>query len=426
MDNDASSLEKLIGFDTISRRYESLYAFVARLIRSNLLSDGEARRFIPKSWVIKIFAPDDEASPDPGPDFRKYVDSRFSALTKLDIEPWAPFPTLTSVSQRCLRGCQTCLELGHHSYAYQGDLIARCPIHDEPLTHRCPHCQTPLWWRHSTISESAFRCPRGCDLLGGLHMGLEATTLNDLAFFFRRHLALIRRIRSTLRFASSPIYVAYPPRLIDLPIEEQGLPSLGLLPAIVDALRPYGPELPTFEKHHGQSHGAWRIKVTPFPLTNDAPASATESLNLLQAFKRGAFRTELPAPSPLAPALLRKLKDYVMLIEGNPVPRISVASYLVTTGEVAALQRLLAKDNDQGQTQMHYELLLHDILGRGLKRQEERQRPESRPRALGVAESVSAVMRLASGLFRVQGYTATDIVRARDSWKDFAESVDYL
>ena len=54
---DRPPLERLIGFDTLSRPLESWYAFVSRLIRANLLNDVDIRKQLPVDWVRCAFAP---------------------------------------------------------------------------------------------------------------------------------------------------------------------------------------------------------------------------------------------------------------------------------------------------------------------------------------------------------------------------------
>ena len=122
---DPPPLERLIGFDTLSRPLESWYAFVSRLIRANLLNDVDIRKQLPADWVRCAFAPHEVQTSDlavPAP----YIDRLPDVALKLRPITWQPFPELSSAPPECLRGCPRCLEAGYHSYAMQGDAIARC------------------------------------------------------------------------------------------------------------------------------------------------------------------------------------------------------------------------------------------------------------------------------------------------------------
>ena len=184
---DPPPLERLIGFDTLSRPLESWYAFVSRLIRANLLNDVDIRKQLPADWVRCAFAPHEVQTSDlavPAP----YIDRLPDVALKLRPITWQPFPELSSAPPECLRGCPRCLEAGYHSYAMQGDAIARCPVHDEELVHRCPHCDTQLLWQARTPGLSAFQCPAGCPLLEGVHSGLHVPHEDRITAALAEHL----------------------------------------------------------------------------------------------------------------------------------------------------------------------------------------------------------------------------------------------
>ena len=95
---DPPPLERLIGFDTLSRPLESWYAFVSRLIRANLLNDVDIRKQLPADWVRCAFAPHEVQTSDlavPAP----YIDRLPDVALKLRPITWQPFPELSSAAR---------------------------------------------------------------------------------------------------------------------------------------------------------------------------------------------------------------------------------------------------------------------------------------------------------------------------------------
>lgn len=424
-----SSLEdanRLIGFSTVSRRHESLYAFIARLVRSNLLSDRETRDLLPASWILRAFAPDDSEVPSPASDFLAALPLpvQVDVESKVSIDPWILFPTIAKASKRRLRGCPACFELGHHSYAFQDELLSRCPVHDLPLSDRCPHCAAPLWWRHRTIRESVFKCPRGCDLMSGLHAGLDDDVFEHLARHLDKHLAILKQLRSEAAFVSGPTHISYPPRLASTSYEDIYRPSPGLTGALLGAIRPYISGLSVLEQHYAQSDSAWAVKAQPLGPLPKFDQVEQQTKRMMVEFRRGTFRTELPLSTSISQALIDKLGMHAMLEETHNAPRISLASYMITTSEFNALQRILSTGQDAAHT--HYDMALHEILHTAVNRYVE-QEDASRPRkAIRIAETVSGLIQTPEQILWIRGRALTQATEAEAAWKSFSDSTDAL
>lgn len=421
-----AGLQNLIGFHTIARRHESLYAFVARLVRSNLLTDSEVRGLLPRSWILRAFAPDDDEVPNPATDFQVALPSTSECQVehKVSIDPWILFPSIARASKRRLRGCPNCFESGHHSYAFQDSLLSRCPVHRVPLSDRCPHCATPLWWRHSTIRESSFTCPRGCDLMGGLYAGLDDDDFDRLAKQLDKHVALVNQLRTDAPFVSGLTHISYPPRLADTNHEDTYRPGSGLAGALVSAARPYANHIPALEEHYEQANDSWEIQVQPLEALCEIDQVEQKTRRMMAAFRRGAFRTELPLSSPIDKALLDRLGMHAMLVDYRDAPQISVASYMLTTQEFNALQRILSAGHAAAHT--HYDLALRDILDVAVDRHAEREDSSLPREAMATAETVSGLMQTETQVLWIRGHSAKLSEAADVAWASFSELTDDL
>lgn len=80
---------------------------------------------------------------------------RAGALTGLDPSKRLQFEVL--------RFCRACMKRGFHSPLYQLMTVARCPIHDQALEHRCPHCNSEIGYDASSV---ALAHPYGCRRCG--------------------------------------------------------------------------------------------------------------------------------------------------------------------------------------------------------------------------------------------------------------------
>lgn len=428
-ERDPPPLERLIGFDTLSRPLESWYAFVSRLIRANLLNDADIRKQLPADWVRCAFAPHEVQTSDlavPAP----YVDRLPDVALKLRPITWQPFPELSSAPPECLRGCPRCLEAGYHSYAMQGDVIARCPVHDEELVHRCPHCDTQLLWQARTPGLSAFQCPAGCPLLEGVHSGLHVPHEDRITVALAEHLAWTQTLSEAIAFVSGPVHIAYPPYLAVASLRMPPLPSKGLLPALLHALQGTELAVPAFASFHEQSHGRWALKAQPWTWDEADSRDETHLEAYRRAFRRGAYRTYVPLVDRVAfeqwlarsEAAHGKWHDGAVE-EGSSCATFGLASYLVTNNELTALRRLLARGSNPGLACAHYTQVLIELLEHARLRRtalDQLQEPSSH---VTVAEAFDVIVRTAAGHWRVSGDTRGDEA-SRNTWLDFREPAE--
>jgi hypothetical protein len=66
---------------------------------------------------------------------------------------------LGTLASEHLRFCATCLATGFHATLFQFALLARCPIHLEPLRHECHRCGHPIPYR---LTPAFLAHPYGC------------------------------------------------------------------------------------------------------------------------------------------------------------------------------------------------------------------------------------------------------------------------
>lgn len=428
-DAHSSPLVRLIGFDTLHRPLESWYAFVSRLIRANLLNDLEIRHQLPADWVKWAFAPHEVRASDLAAPSSYVAELRDREL-KLRPALWQPFPELSSVPPECLRACRRCLEAGYHSYALQGDMIARCPVHDEPLVHLCPHCSVPLLWQARSPSASAFQCPAGCPLVEGVHSGLHVPHEPQITAALQEHWAWTQELRQSITLASGPVHIAYPPYLAVAPLHMPPLPSAGLLPAMLDALRATGLVLPAFESYHNKSHGQWTLTVQPWAW-NEAHAVDENWLESHRgAFRRGVYRTAVPLANRSTFIQWLAASESAhgrwhdgRLEEANHGATFVLPSYLVTNNELTALRRLLARGSNPELACTHYQQVLTDLLDHARLRRmalDELQEPSPH---VTVAETFESVVTTAAGHWRVTGRTHGD-EDSRGAWQNFREPAE--
>ena len=428
-DPDRPLLERLIGFDTLNRPLESWYAFVGRLIRANLLNDVEIRNQLPADWVRWAFAPHGVQTSDlaaPGP----YIEGMPAPELKLRPAAWHPFPDLSSAPPECLRGCPHCLEAGYHSYALQGDLIARCPVHDEALVHLCPHCDTQLLWHTRSPGFSAFHCPAGCPLLEGIHSGVHVLHEAQITAALQEHWVWTQALRQAITFVSGPVHIAYPPYLAIAPLRMPPLPSKGLLPALLHSLQMTGLALPAFAPYHEQSHGRWVLMAKPWTW-NEAETHDESQLDAYRrAFRRGAYRTYIPLANraTFEHWLSASQSEHGCwhegaVEEGSLCAAFMLPSYLITNYEITALRRLLARGSDAGLACAHYQEVLIELLEHARLRRialDELQEPS--PHVI-VAEAFDVIVRTEIGYWRVSGRTQGDD-ESRSTWQDFREPAE--
>lgn len=426
---DRPPVERLIGFDTLDRPLESWYAFVSRLIRANLLNDVDIRRHLPVDWVRWAFAPhdvqaNDLAAPDP------YIAVLPGLELKLRPMAWQPFPELSSAPPECLRGCPRCLAAGYHSYAWQGDLIARCPVHDDALVHRCPHCDTQLLWQARSPRLSAFHCPAGCALLEGVHSGLYVPHEGQITTALQEHWAWTQAVREAITLASGPVHIAYPPYLSIAPLRMPPLPSKGLLPTLLDTLQARNVALPVFAPYHEQSHGRWIMEIEPWTWNEAETRDEAQLEAYRRAFRRGAYRTHVPLPNRAifdrwlagSESIHGRWHDG-SVEEGSLCTTFAFPSYLVTNNELTALRRLLARGSNPGLACAHYQQVLIELLEHArLRRIALDQLQEPSPHVT-VAERFDVIVRAPTGHWRVSGCTQGED-ESHSTWRDFREPAE--
>lgn len=187
--------EEMIGFDTLLRRHESLYAFVGRVIRLNLLRESELPLVFDRQMLRTAFAPPIAGRSDRAWGKEWGLDDDL-LKDKTKAEEWQIFACLEDPEQLFIRACPACLAEGVHVMAFQSELLELCPVHRMPLTRCCPTCGRPMLWKSAaSYSRSAFRCVKGCDylscpddgLLGDLAGELEIVTVQ-----LQKYRALVR------------------------------------------------------------------------------------------------------------------------------------------------------------------------------------------------------------------------------------------
>ncbi len=425
MDDINNGLEQLIGFHTLNRPLESWYAFVSRLIRANLLNGSEVRRQLPLEWIRWAFAPHEVRAED-----LVALDTQLAHLPDADLKlrpaAWQLWPDLSSVPPECLRACASCLLAGYHSYAMQCDLIARCPVHHEELTHHCPHCQTPMVWSGRVLGTRAFECPSGCSLIEGIHGGLLVPYEAELSAILGRHAAWLQTLRNSIAFVSGPVYIAYPPHLAVMP-GATALPSKGLSTALLQSLLATGIAIPPFKAYHEQAPGRWTVEVQPWrpvqPITE--PEFGLEGLR--DGFRRGAFRTYIPLADAEA------FERWLVLSEtkhgdwhGGAVERGSTSflfrfrSHLITNAELVGLRRLLTSGNDPALACTHYQQVLVEVLERACQRDSAISRQDgSAASVVAIAEIFDAILLVGEAYWRVCGHTRVN--DALEAWLSHQE-----
>ena len=422
-------LEKLIGFRTLSNPYESFYSYVSRLIRANLLKDAEIRSTLPARWIEHAFAATPpEATAALVGSIRRYCDKTLDLSLKLSARRWLLFPELNSSPAEYLRGCPDCFADGYHSYAMHGDLIAHCPLHGTALSYCCPRCDTPLLWSNRSPTAAAFQCPRGCLMLKGLHVGLTPEP-EAISQALSKHLSWIDDIKAMMSFVSGPVHVAYPPYLSIASIRTPPLPSPGLFPALLDALRREGIGVREAEHFHASSHGAWKVEIARWP-ERRGPNSKDMREAMRRSFRRGVYHTHIPLVSRERFTSWLNLPDVAKyqrlgsIEKGSGTDVFCVPSYFVTNNEIFALRKLLARDVVDKTGLKHYENYLSDLLKNALLRRSALDHVAVSSELLTVAETFDGVLRVgAKGYWRVRGRAHAG-QSGQQTWEEFRERAE--
>ncbi len=144
----------LIGTSCWNPTGESMWSIVSRLSQCNHLNWTEVCRLF-GSKDLRSFR--DPATQDPN------EENNFAVPALCVSTGWSPNVLKASFSRwyrppwlheekgeykrtcsKYLRACPSCLSEGSHLLLHQLEEWVRCPVHDEPLTTRCPRCQNLL------------------------------------------------------------------------------------------------------------------------------------------------------------------------------------------------------------------------------------------------------------------------------------------
>lgn len=427
-DEVGCDLQRLIGFATRLRELESWYAFISRLIRANHLSDGEIDLHFPSQWLWWAFHPHSVQPEDVAS--CKFHPSDLSNLDlKLRAYAWQPFRSLSSSPPERLRGCPTCLKFGYHTYAYQGDMIAKCPVHGDNLVHRCPYCDTPLLWLVREPARSAMQCPSGCSLQQGVHSGLHVPYEDEMAAALGRHLVWIEKIKSSFSFESGPIHIAYPPYTFISPLGDPSFPTKGLLAALLNALATKV-ALPEGEDFHEKSGGLWKLRIEPWKAASAKQLKKHHLDSCRASFRRGAYRTIVPLTNPEKFDSWLKANDEMygswhegIVEQGTQYSNFAFPSFLVTNGEIDALKRILDHGDTTSLACDHYHAVLIELLDDARLRRASLDNLQPASPKTDIAERFDSIVDTKSGLWRIAGYTRGG-GESSLSWRDFREPAE--
>ena len=260
--------------------------------------------------------------------------------------------------------------------------------------------------------------------MGGLYTGLDDDVFERLAKQLDKHAALVNQLRIDAPFVSGLAHISYPPRLTDTSHEDIYQPGSGLAGALIGAARPYTDDIPALEEYYELANDIWQFQVLPLEALCEIDQIDQKTRRMMAAFRRGAFRTELPLSSSIDTALLGRLGTHAMLVDYRDAPQISLASYMLTTQEFSALQRILSAGHSAAH--MHYDLALRDILGMAVDRHAEREDGSLPRRAMAIAETISGLMQTRRQVLWIRGHSSIPAAAADAAWASFSELTDDL
>lgn len=123
-------------------RYESLWSIARKLAASNLATMEQVLCHItcrPELPSTRFFF-QDEPHRNAWLAAMLRLDARDASTVWLDGISSGPNDPAVCTG---LRYCPRCMKQQFHSVLYQSYLLRNCPVHDVPLTTRCPRCKTP-------------------------------------------------------------------------------------------------------------------------------------------------------------------------------------------------------------------------------------------------------------------------------------------
>ncbi|HEY5803340.1 MAG TPA: hypothetical protein VIT90_06605 [Lysobacter sp.] len=401
----STAIQSLIGFHTLRRPYESLYASVSRLIRANLLNQLEVKRLLPATWIESAFHFSATGAREAASSFSALAGARAPLSYRTQVAPWT-FDALEH-GPAGLRACRACLEEGFHSFAMQGELLGQCPKHGGSMTEHCWHCGAFLRFSGPDCVQHAFRCPQGCSLVIG--------NLGCLSDCYDRHMERelarvawwMRAFRRTIEVESGLGHAIYPPMSDRVALYESTTPSVGLTAALCRTLLVSGRTALEPHPYLDVTDQSWRLSVDEFE-----PDATPEPPEEQAAFDRQAYWTTIPVPFP------RRLARWIERNQWeerfpNEAPRLLEAdqkgailpSCIVTNGEINALRSILTW-TDRRIVSSHYQVALERYLKAAYERRQSLAATPADPRdvQLSIAERVDFLVRIDARLYRVVGH----------------------
>lgn len=423
-------IERMIGYASLGRRFESVYAFISRIMVANQLNQAEANATIPEELAHAALRADYHFLPDAVAWLvARGVDPE-AAACRVDPREWEPLPGFNSVPPERLRICTKCLELQFHTWAWSSDTVAHCALHDVPLTDQCPKCSVNLLPKGQTLRKSAFHCPRGCTLSAAPFGGLGGAASEPGAKLLEDQLTWVRTVRATVAVRAGPAHTAYPPYLTIANLRSPPLPSAGLTNAVLAAMEAAGAGLPERLGWHTPDPGVWRVEVVPWQLAiTEIPAERLEHAR--RSIRRTSYVTHLPI---LDLAVFRDWFDRtpgvhpwidlekLVMVSGDVVS-IPVPSHVLIGNELHALRQLLARQAPPDMAASIYQEVLFDILVGAVDRtlQLDRRRPTGE--ALWTAERLDAVLEAKGKLWRLTA-KSFGAPESSGAWVDYQEPAE--
>lgn len=401
----STAIQSLIGFYTLRRPYESLYASVSRLIRANLLNQLEVKRLLPATWITSAFHFNATGAREAVSSFSTLAGARAPLSYRTQVAPWT-FDALEH-GPAGLRACRACLEEGFHSFAMQGELLGQCPKHGDSMTEHCWHCGAYLRFTGPDCVQHAFRCPRGCSLVIG--------NLGCLSDCYDRHMERelarvawwMRAFRRTIDVESGLGHAIYPPMSDRVVLYESTTPSVGLTAALCRTLLVSGRTVLEPHPYLDVTDQSWRVRLEEFE-----PKAIAEPQGEWAPFDRQVYWTTIPVPSPRRLARWIERNQWEARFP-NEAPRlletdrkgVMLPSYIVTNGEINALRSILT-GTDGRTASSHYQLALEHYLKAAYERRQAliTTPADGKDPQLCVAERVDFLVRIHARLYRVAGH----------------------
>lgn len=423
-------IERMIGYASTGRQFESAYAFVCRIIHANQLNEAEARATLPESMVRAAFGADRQGLEGAMQWLVEHGADETTTPSRVDARVWEPLPGFNSIAPEHLRVCTKCLELQFHTWAWSSDTVAECPVHRVALTEKCPKCGVTLLPKGPSLKKSAFQCPRGCALSGDPFRGLGGIANEPGARWLAQQWAWVAAIQDALAIKAGLAHVAYPPYLAVASLRTPPLPSRGLTTAVLYAMHQAGAAVPPPLAWQTTDPGAWQVSVTPWHARSGGVSEErleharrsirrTAYVTHLPLLDQSAFRRWFDATPDVHPWI--DLEKLVML--SGDVVCIPVPSHLVIGNEVRALRQLLARHSPVDIAASIYQDVLFEVLLNAVDRrlQLDLRRPTAEP--LWTAERADAVLEARGQMWRVAARSVAK-PEASAAWADYQEPAE--